>query len=45
MVFCMEFINIGPVYIGREVDGRGAVLGWVVVKAKKKKQDDTKGRV
>ena len=35
----MEFLNIGPVYI-RGVGGRGAGVGWVVAKAKTKKQDD-----
>ena len=35
----MEFINIGPVYIkgGQE----GCRVGWVVAKAKTKKQYDT----
>ena len=44
----MEFINIGPVYIRGWVGGRGAGVGgrdvgvgWVVVKAKTKEQDDT----
>ena len=35
----MEFINIGPAYIRGWVGGCGA--GWVVAKAKAKRQDDT----
>ena len=35
----MEFCNIGPVYM--RVRKRGAGVGWVVAKAKTKKQDDT----
>ena len=35
----MKFINIGLVYKG--VGGMGAEVGWVVVKAKTQKQDDT----
>ena len=38
MIFLTEFINIGPVYIR---GGRGMGVGWVVAKAKTKKQGDT----
>ena len=37
--FFIEFINIGPLYIRGWVEGAG--VGWVVTKAKTKKQDDT----
>ena len=39
----MEFINIGPVYKQDGWEGNG--VGWVVAKAKTKKQDDTNGTV
>ena len=38
-IFFMEFINIGPAYMRRWAGG-----GWVVAKAKTKKQDDTNGK-
>ena len=38
--FFMEFIIVGPAYIRRWVG-----VGWVVVKAYTKKQDDTNSRV
>ena len=39
----MEFINVGSAYIKGWVGG--ASCGWVVAKAKTKKQDDTNSRV
>ena len=38
-IFFMEFINIGPAHIRGWVGG--AQGGWVVAKAKAKKQEDT----
>ena len=41
VIFFMKFINIGPVYItGWVGEVRGGV-GWMLAKAKTKKQDDT----
>ena len=41
----MEFINFGPAYVYKVVGGQGVGVGWVVAKAKTKKQDDTNSRV
>ena len=41
--FFMEFIIIGPVHISARQEGHG--VGWMVAKAKIKKQDDTNGRI
>ena len=42
-IFFMEFINVGPAHIRGWVGG--AQGGWVVAKAKTKKQKDTNNRV
>ena len=41
--FFMEYINIGSTYYNR-MGGRDVGVGWVVAKAKIKKQDDTNSR-
>ena len=45
LTFFTESTNIGLVYSYMGVGRKGMEVGWVVAKAKTKKQDDTSGRV